>query len=62
MATIRDVANRAKVSTATVSAVINDSAYVSPELRARVLAAISELDYTPSLAARTRSNSPMAWP
>jgi len=52
MATIRDVANRAKVSTATVSAVINDSAYVSPELRARVLAAISELDYTPSLAAR----------
>ncbi|MGV3553389.1 LacI family DNA-binding transcriptional regulator [Rhizobium sp.] len=52
MATIRDVANRAKVSTATVSAVVNDSAYVSPELRARVLAAISELDYTPSLAAR----------
>jgi LacI family transcriptional regulator len=52
MATIRDVANRAKVSTATVSAVVNDSAYVSPDLRARVLAAISELDYTPSLAAR----------
>ena len=52
MATIRDVANRAKVSTATVSAVVNDSAYVSPELRSRVLTAISELDYTPSLAAR----------
>ena len=52
MATIRDVANRAQVSTATVSAVINDSAYVSPELRARVLAAVSELNYTPSLAAR----------
>jgi LacI family transcriptional regulator len=53
MATIRDVANRAQVSTATVSAVVNDSAYVSPELRTRVLAAISELDYTPSLAARS---------
>jgi LacI family transcriptional regulator len=52
MATIRDVANRAQVSTATVSAVINDSAYVSPELRTRVLGAISELNYTPSLAAR----------
>ena len=52
MATIRDVANRAQVSTATVSAVVNDSAYVSPELRARVLAAINELNYTPSLAAR----------
>jgi LacI family transcriptional regulator len=52
MATIRDVANLAQVSTATVSAVVNDSAYVSPELRARVLAAINELDYAPSLAAR----------
>ena len=52
MATIRDVANRASVSTATVSAVVNDSAYVSPELRARVLAAINALNYTPSLAAR----------
>lgn len=52
MATIRDVASRAHVSTATVSAVVNDSAYVSPELRSRVLAAINELNYTPSLAAR----------
>lgn len=53
MATIRDVANRAQVSTATVSAVVNDSAYVSPELRARVLAAINELNYAPSQAARS---------
>jgi LacI family transcriptional regulator len=52
MATIRDVAERARVSTATVSAVVNDSAFVSPELRARVVAAIAELRYTPSLAAR----------
>jgi len=34
------------------SAVINDSAYVSPALRARVLATIKELGYAPSLAAR----------
>ena len=53
MATIKDVAQAAKVSTATVSAVINDSAYVSPDLRARVLAAIQQLNYSPSLAART---------
>ena len=48
MATIRDVAKAAGVSTATVSAVINDSAYVSPELRTRVLAAIRDLGYAPS--------------
>lgn len=52
MATIKDVARVAGVSTATVSAVINDSAYVSAELRSRVLAAISELRYAPSLVAR----------
>ena len=39
------------VSTATVSAVINDFAYVSPELRARVLAAIK------NLATRRRSSA-----
>ena len=48
MATIRDVAKAAGVSTATVSAVMNDSAYVSPELRSRVQAAIEALDYAPS--------------
>jgi LacI family transcriptional regulator len=52
MTTIRDVARAAGVSVATVSAVVNDSAYVSPELRGRVLAAIKDLDYAPSLAAR----------
>jgi LacI family transcriptional regulator len=52
MATIRDVARASGVSTATVSAVINDSAYVSPELRSRVLAAVSDLGYAPSLSAR----------
>ena len=52
MATIYDVAKRATVSVATVSSVVNDSSYVSPELRSRVEAAIRELDYSPNLLAR----------
>lgn len=52
MATIKDVAKAAGVSTATVSAVVNDSAYVSPDLRARVLAAVRDLSYAPSQVAR----------
>ena len=52
MITIRDVAKAAKVSTATVSAVINGSAFVSPELRSRVESAVAALRYAPSLAAR----------
>jgi len=55
MATIRDVAQAAGVSVATVSAVMNDSAYVSPELRGRVLNAISALRYAPSQVARNLS-------
>lgn len=52
MATIYDVGKRAAVSVATVSSVINNSSYVSPELRSRVEAAIRELDYSPNLLAR----------
>lgn len=52
MTTIRDVAKAARVSTATVSAVVNESSFVSPELRARVVTAIRELDFAPSSAAR----------
>jgi LacI family transcriptional regulator len=52
LATIKDVAKAAGVSTATVSAVVNESAFVSPELRARVAAAVASLDYAPSSAAR----------
>jgi LacI family transcriptional regulator len=52
MATIYDVAKRARVSTYTVSAVINRSAYVSPELTERVKTAVRELDYTVNQLAR----------
>jgi LacI family transcriptional regulator len=52
MASLSDVAREAQVSTATVSHVINDSAYVSPKLRRRVLAAVMSLNYHPNALAR----------
>jgi len=53
MATIYDVAKQANVSLATVSAVVNDSAYVSPGLKNRVTSAIEKLRYQPNLLARS---------
>ncbi|MCS7283430.1 MAG: LacI family DNA-binding transcriptional regulator [Anaerolineae bacterium] len=50
--TIREVARRAGVSIATVSYVLNESAPISEETRARVLAAAAELGYRPSALAR----------
>ena len=47
-ATINDVARQARVSKATVSAVINDSATVKGSTRDRVLAAIDVLNYRPT--------------
>ena len=52
LATIYDVGRRAGVSVATVSSVINNTSYVSPELRKRVEEAIRELAYSPNLLAR----------
>jgi LacI family transcriptional regulator len=48
MADIRDVAKRAGVAPITVSRCINNSGYCSPETRARVEAAISELGFVPN--------------
>jgi LacI family transcriptional regulator, galactose operon repressor len=53
MVTLRDIAKKAGVSTATVSNVLNESLYVSPELRSRVLAAVAELNYRPNALARS---------
>ncbi|MFA7567108.1 MAG: LacI family DNA-binding transcriptional regulator [Alkalispirochaeta sp.] len=53
MATMKDVALRSGVSTATVSHIINDTRPVSDELRARVHAAIADLDYRPYGLARS---------
>ena len=53
MANIYDVGKRAGVSVATVSAVINKSSYVSPQLREKVERAIAELKYSPNHLARS---------
>ena len=52
-ATIGDVAERAKVSTATVSRVLSGIGRARPETEARVLAAARALDYRPSGVARS---------
>lgn len=52
-ATLRDVAERAQVSMRTVSNVVSGYTHVSERMRAKVLAAIEELDYRPNLVART---------
>lgn len=49
---IRDVADRANVSRATVSRVINNNPTVNDEIRTRVLDAIHSLGYQPNRAAR----------
>ncbi|WP_090958014.1 LacI family DNA-binding transcriptional regulator [Aureimonas phyllosphaerae] len=51
-ARIGDVAVEAGVSTATVSRALASPDQVSPELRARVQAAVAKLGYTPNAAAR----------
>lgn len=53
MPTIREVAERAGVSFTTVSHVINNTRYVSEESRAKVLAAMEELNYRPNAVARS---------
>ncbi len=50
--TIKDIAQKAGVSIATVSRVINDSKPVSPELRKRILDIIEETGYKPNALAR----------
>ncbi len=52
---MRDVARLAGVSAMTVSRVLNDPRMVSPETRARVLAAVRELGYLPNAVARSLS-------
>lgn len=48
MATIRDVAEQAGVSTMTVSRVLNNSGYVSQDARERVETAVADLGYVPN--------------
>lgn len=56
MITIRDVAQRAQVSTSTVSHVINGTRPVSETTRQRVMDAMAVLDYQPNRLARSLRN------
>ena len=51
--TIKEVAQQANVSVATVSRVINKSGYVKEATRKRIEQVIKELDYYPNETART---------
>ena len=53
MATIDDVAKKAKVSRMTVSRVINNSGYVKEETRLRINQAIDELKFKPNMIAKS---------
>ncbi|WP_318404987.1 HTH-type transcriptional repressor PurR [Photobacterium leiognathi] len=53
MATIKDVARMAGVSTTTVSHVINKTRFVAEATQKKVLAAVDELNYAPSAVARS---------
>lgn len=53
MATIKDVAKHAGVSTSTVSHALNKTRYVSADILDRVMKGVDELNYTPSALARS---------
>jgi len=53
MASMKDVAEAAGVSTATVSRVLTNGLYVRPEVRKRVLREVERLGYRPNLVARS---------
>jgi ribose operon repressor len=53
MATMKDIARLANVSTSTVSHVINNSRFVSDEIREKVMIVVKQLNYTPSALARS---------
>ncbi|RSL33904.1 LacI family transcriptional regulator [Salibacterium salarium] len=53
MASIKEVAQKANVSTATVSHVINETRYVSDTTKDKVFAAMNELEYRPNMVARS---------
>ena len=59
MASIKDVAALAGVSPATVSRVMNGTAKVDPEKKARVLRVIEETGFVPNEIARSL---PITWP
>jgi len=61
MTTIRRVAQKAGVSIATVSRVVNGSTAVAPELRDRVLDAVSHCGYSPTVGRRASASIALAY-
>ncbi len=55
MATIKEIADRLNISSATVSMALNDRAGVNPETKKKVLDLAEELSYTKSLSRRMNS-------
>lgn len=52
MATLKDVAKLANVDVSTVSRALNNTSYVHPDTRARIIKAVEELSYQPNILAR----------
>lgn len=52
MATLKDVAKLACVDVSTVSRALNNTSYVHPDTKARIMAAVKELSYQPNVLAR----------
>lgn len=52
MATLKDVAQKACVDVSTVSRALNNTSYVHPETKARIVAAAKELGYRPNVMAQ----------
>ena len=56
MASVRSIAQRAGVSTATVSRVLNNNPGVEPSTREKVMAMVAELDYRPAVGLKSTTN------
>ncbi|MGN0371240.1 MAG: LacI family DNA-binding transcriptional regulator, partial [Enterocloster sp.] len=52
MSTLKDVAKLANVDVSTVSRALNNTSYVHPDTKARILAAVKELSYHPNVLAQ----------
>ncbi|MGN0405281.1 MAG: LacI family DNA-binding transcriptional regulator [Bariatricus sp.] len=52
MATLKDVAKLACVDVSTVSRALNNTSYVHPDTKARIMAAVKELSYQPNVLAQ----------
>jgi len=53
LVTIKDIAKKANVAPSTVSNVLNNTKYVTEDIRERVLSVVDELGYSPNLIARS---------